>query len=402
MRLIADLHIHSRYSRATSPEMDLPGLAYWAKRKGIDLLGTGDFTHPEWLANLKRHLRPAGNGFHEYRGVDFLLTAEIAAVWREDGRGRRVHLLAFAPSIEAASRINHELGGLGRLDRDGRPMINRSVIDVVEAIWGAAPDAVVIPAHAWTPWYSVFGSKSGFDSLEACFGPYVSRIPAIETGLSSDPAMNWRVSALDGVALISCSDAHSPHRLGREVTLFDLKEPGYGALVGALRVPSDRRCFGTVEVYPQEGKYHYDGHRKCNVVLSPAEAEGLENLCPVCGKPLTKGVLHRVEELADREGGQCLGGVAGCCHLVPLEEIIAQAVGIGPNSRHVAREYDALVGRYGNEFRVLLSITREALARATSPRILEAIMQVRAGNVRTEPGYDGVYGRVSIPLATGD
>jgi len=398
MRLIADLHIHSRYSRATSPTTDLPALAHWAKIKGIDILGTGDFTHPQWSKELQDNLEPVENGLYRYDETLFMLTVEVSAIWSQGGRVRKVHLVILSPSMEATARINRELSKIGNLAADGRPILGISAKRLVEAVWNAEPAAEVIPAHVWTPWFSVFGSKSGFDTLEECFDEYTERIFAIETGLSSDPEMNWRLSSLDRLTLVSNSDAHSPGKLGREATLFDLPEPGYDALIAAMKDRDPARFLGTIEFYPQEGKYHYDGHRVCGVVLSPREAIANNNLCPVCGKPLTIGVMHRVEELADRAAGDGPEQRIPYRCLVPLEEIIAQALGIGPNTKGVAREYERLITRYGNEFRILLDLSEEDLQRETPSRILQGIMKVRSGDLKIEPGYDGVYGKVRIPL----
>ena len=398
MRLIADLHIHSRYSRATSPQTDLPNLARWAKIKGIDILGTGDFTHPDWFNELKANLVPEGNGLYTYAGVRFMLTVEISAIWSQAGKVRRVHLVVLAPSLEAAARINQELGKIGNLAADGRPTFGSSAVKLAEIIWNTVPDAVVIPAHAWTPWFSVFGSRSGFDSLEECFGPYTNRIFAIETGLSSDPPMNWRLSALDDITLISNSDAHSPAKLGREATVFDLPEPSYAGIIAAMKSRDPTRFLGTIEFFPEEGKYHYDGHRACGVVLSPREAIKLGNRCPVCGKPLTIGVMHRVEDLADRPEGDGPTIRPPFRSLVPLPEIIAQARGTGVNTKGVTHEYDRLIKRFGNEFRILLDLPQEELAPDVPARILAGITRVRQRDLVIAPGYDGVYGTIKIPL----
>ena len=398
MQLIADLHIHSRFSRATSPTTDLPALAHWAKVKGIDLLGTGDFTHPQWYKTLKENLTPEGNGLYRYDQTLFMLTVEVAAIWSQGGRVRKVHLVILAPSMEAIARINHELGQIGNLSADGRPILGISAERLVEAVWNAESAAEVIPAHIWTPWFSVFGSRSGFDSLEECFGRYTDRIFAIETGLSSDPPMNERLSCLDSLTLVSNSDAHSPSKLGREATLFDLSKPSYDGIITAMKERDPAHFLGTIEFYPQEGKYHYDGHRACGVVLSPREAMACNNLCPVCGKPLTIGVMHRVEELADRPEGEGPALRVPYRSLVPLEEIIAQALQIGTNTKGVTREYERLIARYGSEFRVLLDLPEEDLRKGTPSGILQGIMKVRKGDLNIEPGYDGVYGKVTIPL----
>ena len=398
MRLISDLHIHSRFSRATSPQMELPSLVQWAKKKGIDLLGTGDFTHPQWFDHLEAHLVPQGNGLYRYEDVWFLPTAEISSIWSQDGAVRKVHLVLLAPSLETVAKINATIGRIGNLAADGRPIFGLSAKRLVEVIWDVEPTVEVIPAHAWTPWFSVFGSRSGFDSLDACFGEHVERIFALETGLSSDPAMNWRVSTLDDLALISCSDAHSPSKLGREATLFDLPEPSYEGMISALKTRDPEKFLGTIEFYPEEGKYHYDGHRACGVVLTPQESLDKQNICPVCGKPLTLGVLHRVEELADRAEGVDPTGRMPYRSLVPLEEIIAQALGVQPGTKTVESEYERLIVHFGNEFRILIELPEEALARRTPTRVLDGIMKVRVGNLRIEPGYDGVYGKISIPF----
>lgn len=398
MRLIADLHVHSHYSRATSPQTDLPNLARWAKIKGIDIVGTGDFTHPQWFAELKKNLVPEGNGLYTYAGARFMLTVEISAIWSQAGKVRRVHLLVFAPSLEVAARINQELGKIGNLAADGRPTFGSSAKRLVEVIWNAAPDAIVVPAHAWTPWFSVFGSRSGFDSLEECFGPYTNRIFAIETGLSSDPPMNWRLSALDRITLVSNSDAHSPAKLGREATVFDLPEPSFNGIIEAMKTRDPTRFLGTIEFFPQEGKYHYDGHRACGVVLSPREAIKLGNRCPVCGKPLTIGVMHRVEELADRPEGEGPAVRPPFRSLVPLPEIIAQARGTGVNTKGVTREYEQLIKQFGNEFRILLDLPEEVLRAELPDRIGQGIIKVRTRDLVIEPGYDGVYGKISIPI----
>ena len=400
MRLVADLHVHSRFSRATSPDCDLPLLARWATRKGIDVLGTGDFTHPKWQATLDEHLEPQGNDLLRYAGVWFLATAEIAAIWRQNGRTRKVHLLVLAPGLEAVARINRSLERIGNLASDGRPTLGIALGRLLETIWDAAPSAEVIPAHAWTPWFSVFGSRSGFDSLEECFGKHADRIFAIETGLSSDPAMNWRLSALDRIALVSSSDAHSPSKLGREASLFDLSEPSYEGIVAALKTRDPGSFLGTIEFFPEEGKYYYDGHRACGVALAPCEARAAKNLCPACGRPLTLGVLHRVEELADRPDGDGPATRIPYRRVVPLSEIIAQALGIGQETKGVAREYDRLLACYGSEFRILLDLSDEELAAHTPLPVLEGIRKVRLGELTIEPGYDGVFGAIRIPVAT--
>ncbi len=398
VRVIADLHIHSRFSRATSRDMDLEHLARWTKWKGIDLLGTGDFTHPQWFRELSHKLGPVAEGIYEYEGARFLITGEISCIWSQDGRQRRVHFLVLVPSLEDAAKINRELSRLGNLAADGRPTLGIPGRKLLQVILGASPEAAVIPAHAWTPWYSIFGSNSGFDSLEEAFGKDAEKIFAIETGLSSDPPMNWRLSALDRLSLVSFSDAHSPSRLGREACVFDLPALNYGTLISAIREKDLKRFLFTVEFFPEEGKYHYDGHRACNVVLPPKESLKLGNRCPVCGRPLTVGVLHRVEALADRPEGFEPEGAIPYRSLVPLEEIIAQAMGVGKGTKRVLEEYRKLVERFGSEFSILLDLPEEEIRTAIPGPIGEAILKVRQGELEIRPGYDGVYGEIKIPL----
>lgn len=378
--------------------MDLEHLARWAKWKGIDLLGTGDFTHPQWFRELREKLVPVGEGIYGFGGARFLITGEISCIWNQDGRQRRVHFLVLVPSLEDAARINRELSRLGNLAADGRPTLGVPGRALLRTILGAAPGAVVIPAHAWTPWYSIFGSNSGFDSLEEAFGEDVGEIFAIETGLSSDPPMNWRLSALDRVALVSFSDAHSPAKLGREACVFELPELNYGALVSAIRDKDRTRFLFTVEFFPEEGKYHYDGHRNCSVVLSPRESLALGNRCPKCGRPLTVGVLHRVEALADRPEGFVPDGAIPYKSLVPLDEIIAQALEVGKGTKSVLAEYRKLVERFGSEFAILLDLPEEEIEREIPGAIGKAILKVRRGELEIRPGYDGVYGEIVIPL----
>ncbi len=398
MRLIGDLHVHSRFSRGTSPRMDLACLARWAKIKGIGLLGSGDFTHPQWLNELKKGLRSDGNGLYLYQGVRFMLTTEISAIWSQDGKVRKVHMLVLAPSFRVVKRINHDLSLIGNLASDGRPILGMSAQQLAEIVWNAEETAELIPAHIWTPWFSVFGSRSGFDSLEACFGPYTPRIFAVETGLSSDPPMNWRLSELDRVTLISNSDAHSLNKLGREATVFDLDDVSYSNVIEALKTRDPKHFLGTIEFYPQEGKYHYDGHRKCGVVLSPRESIALGNICPVCGKPLTIGVMHRVEDLADRQDMRSVKDRPSYRSLVPLEEIISQALGVGVRSKSVTRQYLSLIEQFGSEFGILLDLPLSDMKDKLNPRIAEGISRVRSGEVVIAPGYDGVYGSVHIPF----
>lgn len=399
MRVIADLHLHSKYSRATSREMDVETLARWAEIKGVTILGTGDFTHPAYFAELRAKLEPAEPGLLKLikgeGSTRFLLTVEISNVYSQGGRLRRIHTLLFAPSLEVAQKINQALGRMGKLSADGRPTFGFSARDLVKLVLDISADCVCVPAHAWTPWHSVFGANSGFDSIEECYGDQAASIFAIETGLSSDPPMNWRWSALDRICLISNSDAHSPSRIARECNVFECGL-SYAAIVDAIRTRNPARFLFTVEFFPEEGKYHYDGHRSCHVLYTPAETRKAKGLCPVCGKRLTVGVMHRVEALADRpEGYRPLRAIPGL-RLVPLAEIVAEALGIGVETASVENEYQRLVAAGGSELVILLDRTDDELTRFCPPRVLEGILRVRRGQVKIVPGYDGVYGKISL------
>ncbi len=394
MTVVADLHIHSRYSNATSHQMELPTLALGARRKGIDLLGTGDCTQPDWLATLSSELHEDGDGIYSYGGASFMVTGEVSLVWKYDGCGRRIHIVLLVPSLDDAARIHEALSPRGNLVYDGRPMLGLSAPDFCEIVWESSPDTLLIPAHIWTPWYAVFGAKSGFDSLEDCFGEYTDRIYAVETGLSSDPPMNRRVSALDHLRLLSCSDAHSPAKLAREATLFDVADLSFETISKALK--TGEGYAGTFEFYPQEGKYHYDGHRACGISWSPDQSMAADNVCPVCGKMLTIGVLHRVEDLADRTEPE-LGDVP-FRSLIPLAEIISQAIGVGVNSKAVGKIYEDMLDRHGTELDILLERPLDDLVTGTPERVLEGIAKMRSGDISIEPGYDGVFGKVEIPF----
>jgi uncharacterized protein (TIGR00375 family) len=404
MRFIADFHIHSKYSRATSKEMEVESLARWAKKKGIALLGTGDFTHPTYFVELKAKLAPLGNGLFELKngdnGVKFILTAEVSNIYSQDGKGRRIHTLIFAPSFEVVEAIHSKLGALGKLSSDGRPIFTFSAKDLAKMILNVSEECMLIPAHAWTPWFSIFGANSGFDSIEECFGEMAPHIHVIETGLSSDPEMNWRLSALDKITLISNSDAHSPSRLGREANAFDCALD-YREVTEALRKKDSRKFLYTLEFFPEEGKYHYDGHRQCGVIFAPSQTKSHQSVCPVCKKKLTVGVLYRVEELADRPEGFVPKNAIPSIHLIPLEEIIAESLGQRVGTKGVDTEYERLVERGGSEFAVLLDAAPEELATFVPPRILEGIIRMRQGKVSIVPGHDGVYGKISLFPETG-
>lgn len=399
MRFIADFHIHSKYSRATSREMDVELLAQWAKKKGIGLLGTGDFTHPTYFAELKSKLQPAEPGlFRLVRGeekVRYILTTEVSNIYTQGDKIRRIHTLIFSPSFEVAEQINLKLSHYGKLSSDGRPIFGFTAKELVQMILEISEDCLLIPAHAWTPWFSIFGAHSGFDSIEECFGEMSPYIRAIETGLSSDPEMNWRLSALDEITLISNSDAHSPNRLGREANVFEC-ELNYWEIAEAIRRKDRRKILFTIEFFPEEGKYHFDGHRTCGVILSPKETIQNQYLCPKCGKKITVGVMHRVEKLADRPEGFVPRQAIPSIHLIPLEEIIAEALGVRVDTKGVGMEYDRLIEKGGSEFRILLEAPPEELRSFVPPKILEGIIRMRQGKVSIVPGHDGVYGKITL------
>jgi len=399
MRFIADFHIHSRYSRATSKDMDLEHLDKWARIKGIKVLGTGDFSHPEWLAELKDGLEPAEPGLFKLKKTSsptrFLLTNEISCIYSKGGKVRKIHILVFAPSFKAVEKINAQLGWIGNLKADGRPILGLDAKELAKIVLESCQDCLVIPAHCWTPWFSIFGSRSGFDSLEECFEEYSKFIFAGETGLSADPPMFWRVPEGRKMALISNSDSHSPQKIGREANAF-ATELSYGAIAQAIKEKDPQKFLFTIEFFPQEGKYHYDGHRNCGISLAPFEAKKYNNLCPVCGKPLTIGVLHRVEELADKPEGFQPPGAIPFKSLVPLKEIIADAVGRGTETLEVEKEYKKLIESFGSEFKVLLEADLSELETVVRPQIAQGIVRVREGKVEVTPGYDGVYGKVKI------
>jgi uncharacterized protein (TIGR00375 family) len=397
---IADLHVHSKHSRATSKEMGLESLAHWGKLKGIQLVATGDFTHPVYFSEIKAKLKEAGQGIYCLKEGDkstrFILVTEVSNMFTQGGKtNRRTHTLIFAPNITVVEQINAALGRLGKLGSDGRPIFSFPVKDLVKIVLDISDECLLVPAHAWTPWFSVFGANSGFDSLEECFEEQTRHISAIETGLSSDPQMNWRWSALDSITLISNSDAHSPGKIGREANCLACAME-YAEICRVIKEKDPTGLLFTVEFFPEEGKYHYDGHRNCHVLLSPKESRAYDNICPVCGKRLTVGVMHRVEELADREEGFMPPKAIPAIHLIPLEEIIAEALGQGVGTKGVDREYMRLVEQGGSEFAILLDLPPEEIKRIAQPKVFEGIMRVRKGELEITPGHDGVYGKINI------
>ena len=407
MRFFADLHIHSRYSIATSRDLTPEALWRWAQLKGVTVVGTGDATHPAWLKELGRKLDFAGNGLFVLReelkdnsipascasDVFFLMSAEISCIYSKNGKTRKVHCIVLFNDMESALRLQRRLSKIGNISSDGRPILGLDAKRLLKIVIDECPDALFIPAHAWTPHFSVFGSASGFDSLEECFEELTPHIHAIETGLSSNPAMNWRLSALDGLTLISNSDAHSPEKIGREANIFTT-DISYGAITDAIRTKEGFE--GTIEFFPEEGKYHYDGHRPCKVRMTPREAAAADFRCPVCGKKVTLGVLNRVEALADRQPGFMPAGGKPFHSLVSLKEIIAATVGMGVQTKKVDRIYFDLLEKLGSELTILMEVPVDEIYGAAHPDIARALARVRAGEIEIEPGYDGEYGRIKI------
>ena len=404
---IGDLHIHSRYSRATSREATPEHLELWARKKGIDLVGTGDFTHPAWRQELEEKLEPDGTGLYvlreEYRirneGVTdrrkprFAVTGEISSIYKKDGRVRKVHSVLILPDLETADRLARRLELIGNIHSDGRPILGLDCRDLLEILLETSPEGIYVPAHIWTPHFSLFGAFSGFDRIEDCFEDLTPYIHALETGLSSDPPMNWRVSALDRYRLISSSDAHSPSKLGREATLFS-GELSWRGLHDAIQ--EGKGLAGTIEFFPEEGKYHFDGHRKCGVCISPQESRAYGNVCPVCGKKITVGVQHRVEELADRPEGYEKPGGLPFESLVPLPEVIAASTGRTVSSKKVQEQYETLLTFLGSEFEILRETPAEEIAKKAGPLVAEGIRRLREGKVERTPGFDGEYGVIRL------
>ena len=407
MKMIADLHIHSRFSMATSKEGTPENLDFWARKKGISLIGTGDFTHPVWREELKERLVSEGNGLYRLRdeyvkeesrkfpgeGTRFVVSGEISSIYKKNGKTRKVHNVILLPGLEAADAMAQRLEKIGNIHSDGRPILGLDSHDLLEMMLDVCPEGILIPAHIWTPHFSVLGAKSGFDSVEECFEELAPYIHALETGLSSDPAMNWRISKLDRYQLVSNSDAHSPSKLGREANLLDI-DCSYEGLYRAIQTGEGLE--GTVEFFPEEGKYHFDGHTKCGVSLSPVEAERLGGICPVCGKKLTMGVDHRVEQLADRAEGFVKKDGKKYESLVPLPEVISTCMGYSAASKKVQGCFEQMIQTLGTEFDILRNVPSEDIKSCAGERIAEGIENVRTGNVKRIPGYDGEYGKIEL------
>lgn len=421
MRIIADLQIHSKYSRACSQDLNPKNIGLWADKKGIQVIGTGDFTHPKWLAELKSSLEETKPGLFRLRLADdvvqapglpnkqgkalpyrpnalFMLTSEVSSIYKQGDKVRRVHNMIFAPSFEAVDRIIAGLEKRGaNLKADGRPIMGIHCDDLVKIVKEASPAAEVIPAHAWTPHFGVFGSLSGFNSIEEAFGDQAKYIKAIETGLSSDPKMNWQISGLDKYSLTSNSDAHSLRKIGREANVFEIpdKKLSYAEIISALYSKDPSRFLFTIEFFPEEGKYHLDGHRDCKFSCLPSQTKKLKGICPVCGKKLLVGVLNRVDELADREPGFVPPRSIPFKNLIPLEEIIADTLQVGTQSKKVVATYEGMVAKQP-EFEILLDLSKQEIEKLGNKEIGDAVIRVREGNVNIEGGYDGVFGKVHI------
>lgn len=394
MRVIGDFHIHSKYSRATSKDMEIPSISKWAKIKGINLVGTGDFTHPDWLKEIKTYLKEYEEGIYKYDDVYFILSVEVNLIFSFKGKSRKVHICLLSKSIEDVEKLNKVFSEYSDLSIDGRPILPLNCIEFTRLVKDVTPDTFIYPAHAWTPWFGIFGSVTGFDSLEEAFGDEIKYINAIETGLSSDPPMNWLISKLDNIALLSNSDAHSPSHLGREANVFNINL-NYFELIDSIIKKDKNRFLFTIEFFPEEGKYHFDGHRNCGISMSPEESVKIKNICPKCHKPMTLGVLHRVYELKDREKVENKNFIP-YKSVVPLMEIISQALEKNENSKVVQDEYSKIIGKFENEFNVLIFLPINEMAGKLDERILKLIKNMREGKVVKKPGYDGEFGKIEV------
>ncbi len=405
VRTIADLHIHSRFSRATSEQMTIEEIARYAKIKGLQLVGTGDFTHPLWLKEIQETLIPDGDT-DLYKVANkpefplrFMLTTEVCTIFNFENQSRKIHHVILTPSFETAKQINEALMKHGNLSSDGRPILGMAAPELVEEVMQVSARSMIFPAHAWTPWFSVFGAFSGFDNIEDCYQEMIKHIHALETGLSSDPPMNRRLSMLDNFALVSNSDCHSfwPWRLGREANVFEFDELSYREVTDAIRLNDTARFKFTIETDPAYGKYHWTGHRNCSVSFSAQEAKKRGSICPICGRKLTEGVEQRVDELADRPPDFKASNTPGFIRLLPLSEIIASVLKVdSPSTREVWKRYNALVEKFGDEYTVLMDATKESMIQVAEESIADAILRVRAGRITVSPGYDGVYGRLVL------
>ena len=402
MPYICDLHPHSKYARACSKDLTLENIDKWCRIKGINIVGTGDFCHPAWFKDIEKKLEEAYPGLYKLKGSNtgtlFMLTNEISCIYSQGGKTRRLHICVWAPNLEFVKKLNKELTDRGcKLASDGRPIIGMSAKELLKICLEINENHLTVPAHAWTPWFAIFGSKSGFDSIEECYEELSPYVYAIETGLSSDPPMNWRLSNLDKVVLVSNSDAHSLQNLGREANVFDLDKPSFEEIYELIRDKDKGKFLFTIEFFPEEGMYHFDGHRDCDVSFAPVETKKHKNICPKCKKPLTIGVLNRVDNLSDRKLETVdKNKFIPYESLIPLSEIIAECFSVGKNSKKVQAEYFNLTTAGKNEFNVLLNLEIEELKKITLPKIAEAIKRVREGRVDLTPGFDGRYGKIRI------
>ena len=404
-RIFSDFHIHSKYSRATSPKMDIPSISRFAKIKGLNLLGTGDFTHPSWMKDLKSLLVPVEDtGLYKLKKDTeeqpyFIITGEVNTIFSFEGKTKKIHHLLLSDSLETAEQISDKLKVHGNLSSDGRPTLKMTASELVEEVVEVSRKNVIIPAHIWTPWYSLFGSRNGFNRIQDCYEDMTRHIFALETGLSSDPPMNWRLSSLDNYTLISNSDAHSPYpyRLGREANVLEIEKLSYSEVLNAIRMKDAKRFPFTIETKPAYGKYHWTGHRNCKVSMPSWKSLKLGGICPVCRKPMIKGVDERVENLADRPAGYRPEDAIEYIHLLPLHDIIGAYLGVnGWTSSSVWQIFNLLVATFGNEYSVVLDVPLKSLEKIVEPRIVETIMKVRNDEISVVPGYDGVYGEIRL------
>ncbi len=401
---IADFHIHSRFSRACSRELTLVNIDKVCRQKGIDIIATGDFTYPEWFSSIKKELEETkpNSGLYKLKSasddkIKFILSTELALIYKQGEKTRRIHIVVHAPNIQAVRELNKYLDKKYNIRSDGRPILGMTAPELVKLCLSIHPQFLIYPAHIWTPWFAVFGSKSGFDTMEECFGDQTENIYAYETGLSSDPEMNWRLSSLDNLTLLSNSDAHSLPNIGREANVFELKEETYEEIYQAIKNKDLKKIKYTIEFYPEEGMYHFDGHRACGVSFTPQETKKHKGICPVCKKPLTVGVLNRVEELADRPTGFRPENVYGFKKLVELDKIIAESLEIkSRHSKKVQNIYNSLINNLGSELEILLNIPINKIKKHTPPLIAQGVEQVRVGSLAIKPGFDGQYGEIKI------
>jgi DNA helicase II / ATP-dependent DNA helicase PcrA len=412
MKFIADLHVHSRFSRATSKSLDLEHMYVSAQLKGITVVATGDITHPEWFKEISEKLEPAEPGLYRLKkniekkcdeqvpppcrgSVRFVLNSEISSIYKKAGKTRKNHNLVFLPDLAVAESLNRKLARIGNIVSDGRPILGLDARNLLEILLETSDQAFLVPAHIWTPWFSLLGSRSGFDSLKECFDDLSSHVFAVETGLSSNPVMNWRVSFLDGLTLMSNSDAHSPDKLGREANIFNT-ELSYYDMKKALQYRDSRTFLGTYEFYPEEGKYYFDGHRNCSIRFSPEMTLNYGGNCPVCSRPLTIGVLSRVEELCDRKEGKNPQNTSPYYSIIPLKEILSEILKVGSNSQKVMQHYQHCLCVMGSELAILDSIPLSDIESAGIPMLKEAIKRMREGSIHIVPGYDGEFGKIQI------